>query len=314
MEEQAHSMQRIGQQLDQYRLLRFLGTGTFGDVYLGEHITQKAMVAIKVLHMQPTAEALRDFLHDARAFRLRHPSLVPLLDFGVEANTPFLIMEYAPGGTLLQRHPQGTRVSLPQVRLYVQQIASGLHYVHEMWLLHGAVKPQNMLLGARNEVLLSDLGMVTIARSQHMLTMQEMAASMPYMAPEQLQGQPGPASDQYSLGMIVYEWLSGEHPFPGAPWEVSLLSRKTHRRVSQICSPSLQPSHKPVNRALPQPANIEAHPNRKWSPENRCICLLHPGLRRNHFIALDSPIFHCIQPQQIVLSHPPARSLQQRLP
>lgn len=226
MEELARSLlrtsyiDRVGQQLDQYRLQRFLGSGTFGDVYLGEHIAQKTTVAVKILRTQPTGE--HDFLRDARAFRLRHPYIVPLLDFGVEANTPFLVTEYAPGGTLLQRHPRGTRVPLAQVRMYVNQLASALHYAHEMLLIHGAVKPQNMLLGPTGEVLLSDLGTMTIAQSLHMLSTQEMAASMPYMAPEQLQGQSGPASDQYALGMIIYEWLSGEHPFSGAPWEVSL--------------------------------------------------------------------------------------------
>jgi serine/threonine protein kinase len=248
MEELARIIQRtphqdrIGQQLDQYRLLRFLGTGTFGDVYLGEHIAEKTTVAVKILRAQPATE--HNFLRDARTFRLRHPYIVPLLDFGVEANTPFLVMEYAPDGTLLQRHPQGSRVPLAQVRTYVHQLASALHYAHEMWLLHEAVKPQNMLLSATGEVLLSDLGTVTIARSLHMLSTQEMAASMPYMAPEQIQGQPSPASDQYALGMIIYEWLSGEHPFPGPSWEVSLQHVATvppplHTKVADL-SPDLE--------------------------------------------------------------------------
>src|SRR5215831_4331115 len=96
---------RTGQRLDAYHLLSLLGQGTFGDVYLAEHLHQGTKVAIKVLKAQFDQEMLKSFLNEARTlFLLRHPSIVPLLDFGIHKDVPFLVIEYAPNGTLRQRH------------------------------------------------------------------------------------------------------------------------------------------------------------------------------------------------------------------
>src|SRR5207245_1923023 len=104
---------------------------------------------------------------------------------------------------------------------YVQQIASALQYAHDKKLIHRDIKPENMLLGQNNEVLLSDFGLALIAQStnSHQAT-KDMAGTISYMAPEQLQGRPRPASDQYALGIVVYEWLSGERPFHGTLTEL----------------------------------------------------------------------------------------------
>src|SRR2546425_11120555 len=123
---------RQGQQLDNYRLMHLLGAGSFGEVYLAEHIYRKiqAQVAIKILP-QLARDDLQGFLTEARTFRLKHPNIVQVLDFGVEKRTPFVVMEYAPNGTLRQRHPKGTRVPLPTIVLYVRQVASALQYAHD---------------------------------------------------------------------------------------------------------------------------------------------------------------------------------------
>src|SRR2546429_8853922 len=106
----------IGQQLGNYRLLRLLGQGGFADVYLGEHIHLNTQAAIKVLQVQIASDDVTSFRTEARTIaHLKHPHIVPILDFDIENNTPFLIMEYAPNGTLRQRHPRGTTVSLPLV-------------------------------------------------------------------------------------------------------------------------------------------------------------------------------------------------------
>src|SRR5690348_2402326 len=91
------SRPRIGQQLGNYRLVHLLGRGSFADVYLGEHIHLNTQAAIKVLDMRLTNEDMSDFLNEARTIaRLKHPSIIQVMEFGVERNIPFLVMEYAP--------------------------------------------------------------------------------------------------------------------------------------------------------------------------------------------------------------------------
>src|SRR6202011_4406651 len=179
---------RVGQQLDNYRLLRLLGTGGFGEVYLAEHIyrTTQPPVAIKILP-QLAQDDLRSFLTEARTFRLKHPNIVQVLDFGVEGRTPFIVMEYAANGTLRKRHPKGTRVPLLAVVSFVKQVASALQYAHDERLVHRDVKPENMLIGAQNQVLLSDFGIATIAHGTSSQSVETMAGTIPYMAPEQIQ-------------------------------------------------------------------------------------------------------------------------------
>src|SRR5947209_8760643 len=146
---------RSGQQIDRYRLIRFLGRGQFGDVYLAENIYRQTQVAIKVLNIRLTPEEIPAFLNEARNMRLRHPHIVSILDFGIEptSGTPFLVMDYAPHGTLRTRHPRNTRVPLETVVHYVKQIASALQYAHEEHLIHRDVKPENILIGSQQEIL-----------------------------------------------------------------------------------------------------------------------------------------------------------------
>ncbi len=212
---------RTGQRIDDYQLLRLLGQGTFGEVYLAQHLYKHTLVAIKILTMQVSDEVLEDFLREARTlFLLNHPHIVPLLDFGSEKKEPFLVIQYAPNGTLRQRHRTGERVPLDMVNSYVQQVASALQYAHDQRLIHCDVKPQNMLLNQDGQVLLSDFGVAAIAHSDRSFTTQQMAGTVAYVAPEQIQGKPRPASDQYALGICAYEWLCGVRPFTGPAWEL----------------------------------------------------------------------------------------------
>jgi hypothetical protein len=228
--------QPINRRLGNYRLIRLLGKGGFADVYLGEHVLLGMQAAIKVLQLHLTKEAIKDFLVEARIIaRLVHPHIVRILEFDVEGEepdleqsilnieegTPFLVMDYASGGTLRQRHPKGTRLSLDTVISYTKQVAEALEYAHQNKLIHRDIKPENMLIGSRDEILLSDFGIAVIAHSEHSMTTQQMAGTIPYMAPEQIRGKPQPASDQYSLGIVAYEWLSGTRPFQGSsPWDI----------------------------------------------------------------------------------------------
>jgi serine/threonine protein kinase len=230
---------RSGQQIDHYRLLRLLGRGNFGEVYLGENIHRKTQVAVKVLRMHLSKDVFFDFINEARIFRLRHPHIVSVLDFGVERSTetPFIVMDYAPNGTLRQSHAPGTRVSLAMVVEYAKQLAAALQYAHDENLIHRDVKPENMLVGANNEILLSDFGIAIVTQSMRtsLVEGQGMAGTPTYMAPEQWQGKPSRASDQYALGVIVYEWLSGQRLFTGTLYELM-------GQHMQVSPPPLSPS------------------------------------------------------------------------
>ena len=210
--------EREGQRLGNYRLVRLLGHGGFADVYLGEHVYLKTPAAVKLLQTKVVSKDAREgFLKEAQTIaRLNHPNIVRILDFGVERKTPFLVMDYAPNGTLRQRHPNGTQLPLTTIITYVRQIADGLQYAHEEKVIHRDIKPENMLVGRRNEVLLSDFGIALATQTSRYQSTQDIVGTVAYMAPEQIQAQPLQASDQYALAVVIYEWLCGELPFHGS--------------------------------------------------------------------------------------------------
>jgi serine/threonine protein kinase len=226
---------RVGQILGNYQLLRLLGRGAFAEVYLAEHRYLEIPAAIKVLHVRMEPHTHEHFLHEARTIaHLQHPHIVRVLDFGFQDQTPYLVMEYTPNGTLRTRHPKGTRLPLEQIVHYVKQIAPALDYAHQQRVIHRDVKPENMLLSANNEVVLSDFGIAVVQQSRDSLSSQSQAGTPLYMAPEQIQRKPCAASDQYALGVLVYEWLCGEPPFVGFLFEV--LSQHLHKPPPSLCA------------------------------------------------------------------------------
>jgi outer membrane protein assembly factor BamB/serine/threonine protein kinase len=203
----------------EYRLVRKLGGGGFGNVYLAEHIYEHSQVAIKILQVPLTkSEDFRDFLNEMRTMiRLRHPHITPLLDVGLNREEfPFLVMEYAAQGTVQDRHPRGSQVPLNTIVEYVEQVASALQYAHDRRIIHRDVKPENMLLRADGTLLLSDFGIAKIMEQSTLMSLQKETGTPAYMAPEQHKGYPCFASDQYALAVVAYEWISGSRPFQGS--------------------------------------------------------------------------------------------------
>jgi serine/threonine protein kinase len=210
-----------GKQIGNYRVLRFLGSGGFADVYLGEHVYLHTQAAIKMLTTRLAEDGLTSFQQEAQTIAsLDHPHIVRVLDFGIQDQTPFLVMAYASGGTLRQHHPAGTRLTLLPIVDYVTQIADALQYAHDRKIIHRDIKPENVLIGANGAMLLSDFGMAVLSQSSRYQGKQDVGGTVAYMAPEQLQGQASTASDQYALGIVVYEWLAGQRPFTGSFVEV----------------------------------------------------------------------------------------------
>ena len=239
---------RAGQQLGNYQLIRTLAEGGFAEIYLGEHIHLGTHAAIKVLHAQLTSEDLKQFREEARSIaRLRHPHIVSIFDFDVKGNVPFLVMEYAPNGTLRHRHPRGSRLPPITILSYLRQITEALQYAHDRRLVHRDVKPENMLIGERDEILLSDFGIAVVASA----TTYDVIGTPAYMAPEQIEGKPLPASDQYSLGAVVYEWLCGTYPFHGTFSEITAKHLNVPPPPMRERAPDLAPAiEQVVQRAL----------------------------------------------------------------
>lgn len=210
-------MPQAGAQLGRYRLLRLLGQGGFAQVYLGERIDIKAQVAVKVVSFRLSPVDQEGFRSEALSIaQLRHPSIAPILDLGNVDDILFLVMPYAPHGTLRERYSQGTKLSPSTVLPYVRQICAALHYAHQLGMIHRNLKPENLLLGPEQQLWVSDFGLTVGTQCSRSQQMDELASPVAYMAPELLQGQPVPASDQYALAVMLYEWLCGTRPFQGA--------------------------------------------------------------------------------------------------
>ncbi|HLW02212.1 MAG TPA: protein kinase [Ktedonobacterales bacterium] len=234
---------RAGEQLGNYRLLKLIGRGGFADVYLGEHVRLGNQAAIKILQTRLETEDIESFQREARTIgRLSHPNIVRVFDFAVQDGVAYLAMDYAPNGTLRQRYAKGVQVPLETILLYVRQVADALQYAHEQRVVHRDIKPENMLIGRLDDILLSDFGIAVVSQSSRYQTSNEMVGTVGYMSPEQIQGHPRPASDQYSLGIVVYEWLSGARPFSGSVTEVATKHLVVPPPSLRVKIPSLAPA------------------------------------------------------------------------
>ncbi len=231
-----------GHHIDRYHILRLLGGGGMGDVYLAEDSRIGQQVAIKIIRSEPgaypnassTEEVTRLFYREAKAIvKLDHPHILPLFDYGEERigdqlTTYYLVMPYRPEGSLakwLGQRAQKELLSPHDVAHFVQQAADALQHAHERQIIHQDVKPSNFLIRERKEtpgrpdLLLTDFGIARLMTTSA-ATSQTVHGTPTYMAPEQCLGQTVPASDQYALAIMAYELLTGRPPFFGGPMQV----------------------------------------------------------------------------------------------
>lgn len=232
----------IGQQLGHYRLIRMIGKGHAAEVYLGEHVRMLTQAAVKVFQVQLAGEEEERFQEEARLHSLlTHPHIMHIAEAGVHDGTPFLVMDYAPNGSLRGHFPRGTPQAPGTILPYLWQVADALHFAHGQRLMHGDVKPENVLLDANNEVLLSDFAIPAVFQRRDVSGGTGVAT---YMAREQIQGRARPSSDQYSLAVMVYEWLCGAPPFRGSAREVLAKHLSTEpppmRERVEMISPAIE--------------------------------------------------------------------------
>ena len=279
---------RTGQQLGNYVLKSLLGQGGFADVYLGEHVYLKRLVAVKVLQMRMTKNELQEFVLEAQMIAaLEHTHIVRVHDFGVDGDTSFLVMDYAPHGSLRHKHAKGTPLPLATIVPYVKQIAAALQYAHDQKLIHRDIKPENMLLGKHNDVLVSDFGLAVVARSTRSWEEQKIAGTAPYMSPEQFRAKAVPASDQYSLAIAIYEWLTGSPPFD----EGDFMQLGYQHRYEPV-----PPLHE-KNPAITVPPQLEQVVMKGLAKE--------PGQRFERIEAFANALEQALRPQNPIIVTPP---------
>ena len=160
-------------------------------------------------------EMMKRFEREARALaKLSHPNIVPVYDYGEYEGAPYLVMEYIPGGVLNLK--RSTPMPWQEAVRIILPIAQARAYAHEQNIVHRDIKPSNILITGRGLPLLSDFGIAKILESDEntTLTGAGMTIGTPdYMAPEQWTGQASPKSDIYSLGVVLYELVTGHKPY-----------------------------------------------------------------------------------------------------
>ena len=201
---------------ERYRLDRVLGRGGMAVVHLAEDTELGRAVAVKVLadHVAGDPQIRERFLREARlAARLSHPNLVGVYDFGQEDGRPFIVMELVPGEPLDRLIARDGRLSPARAVELVLQACAGLEHAHAAGLVHRDVKPHNLLVRDDGVVKLADFGIARVRDLQRLTQTGTVLGTAAYLSPEQARGDDvTPAADVYSLGVVLYELLTGRPP------------------------------------------------------------------------------------------------------
>ncbi|MGD8750623.1 MAG: serine/threonine-protein kinase, partial [Anaerolineales bacterium] len=202
-----------------YQLRERIGAGGFGEVYRAYQAVVEREVAIKVILpvYANHPDFIRSFESEARIIaRLEHPHIVPLYDYWREPDGAYLVMRWLPGGNLRQSL-QETPWEPPRASRMLDQIASALAIAHNRGVVHRDLKPENILLDEAGNAYLSDFGVAKdLFQTTQLTETGALKGSLDFISPEQVQGEPiSSQSDLYSLGIVMFEVLTGEHPYPG---------------------------------------------------------------------------------------------------
>ncbi len=238
-----------GTQIGRYRLIKLLKQGGMSTVYLGYHILTRAFVAIKVIDSNSVdLNMLYREIEITQA--LKHEHIVPCLGAGHYGRYHYLCMPYLRGGTLEDKLTEGLP-TLEEARIVLEQLTSALEYIHSLGMLHRDIKPANILFDQHNTLYLTDFGIVSWLSERpgydgHML------GTPHFVAPEIFEGYVDVRSEVYSVGILLYQMLTGYLPFDGASdKQICQQQRETPPPAPSIFNPSLpRPIERVILRAL----------------------------------------------------------------
>jgi eukaryotic-like serine/threonine-protein kinase len=204
---------------NRYELEQKIGEGGMARVYRGRDLRLNRRIAVKVLHSHYASEPgfLQRFHHEAQAAaNLRHSNIVDVYDVGLDGDIHYIVMEYVDGSDLKALLTRGGPLPVEQAVAIAEAVAQGLSAAHRIGLVHRDIKPQNIIVGPGGQVKITDFGIAKSALSTAMTETGVTFGTADYISPEQARGQPAtPRSDIYSLGVTLYEMLTGRLPFSG---------------------------------------------------------------------------------------------------
>ncbi len=235
-----------GQQLGPYRIINQIGQGGMATVYKAYHAAMDRYVAVKVLPRQfaESKEFMGRFQQEARTIaNLEHPHILPVHDFGESGGITYFVMRFLDTGTLKERLAAGP-MPLAEVDRLFTQLADALGYAHQRGVVHRDIKPSNVLVDARGDVFLTDFGIAKLMEGAAQFTATGAITGTPaYMSPEQAQGEKlDQRSDIYSLGIVLYEMVTGRVPFEAeTPLAVILKHMQAPLPLPSSIKPDLSP-------------------------------------------------------------------------
>ena len=210
----------IGKRISgRYKILEMIGGGGMANVYLAHDMILDRDVAVKVLRLDfaNSEEFIRRFHREAQsATSLAHPNIVSIYDVGEEESIYYIVMEHVKGQTLKQYIQTNSPVPIEEALLIMEQITSAISHAHQNHIIHRDIKPQNILLDQRGNVKITDFGIAMALSATSITQTNSVLGSVHYLSPEQARG--GVAnhqSDIYSLGIVMFELLTGRLPFSG---------------------------------------------------------------------------------------------------
>ena len=237
--------QYIGKRLDgRYEILELIGIGGMADVYLANDITTGRKVAVKILKEEylTNEDFKRRFRNESKAIALlSHPNIVKIYDVSFGERVQFIVMEYVPGITLKEYIQQQGKVGWKETVHFTVQILRALQHAHDNGIVHRDVKPQNVMLLQDGTVKVMDFGIARFARENGRTISEKAIGSVHYISPEQARGEVADErSDIYSVGIVMYELLTGQLPFDGeSPVAIALKQMQAEAKRPRELNPDI---------------------------------------------------------------------------